>query len=185
MAHDANAEAPLWGVAAEFATPGGLAAAARAMRAARLGRVDCFTPVPLPAIGEALELRPGPVSLAAIGGAGAGFVAMMGMCLYATVFSYRFNIGGRPLVSWPAFVVPSVSFACLVGALAALLLMLFLNRLPRLNHPAFNIPGFSRATADRFFLAVEAQGEALDAQAVERHLAGLAEAPLAVHRVPR
>ncbi len=84
---------------------------------------------------------------------------MMGMCIYATAYDYVFDIGGRPRVSWPAFVVPSLSFALMTGALATYLAMLFLNRLPRLNHPAFNIPDFTRVTQDRYFLTV-AEGPA-------------------------
>ena len=179
--------APLWGVSAEFDSPQALTAATWALRAAGVGRVDCFTPVPVPEVSEALDVRPQTTAVraAATAGAALGFIAMMGMCIYATAYDYRFNIGGRPQVSWPAFMVPSVSFATLAGAVASLLLMMFLNRLPRLNHPAFNIPGFSRATQDRFFLAVEAREDGFDPAEVEGHLARLPRAPLAVHRVPR
>ncbi len=180
-----EAEAPLWAIAAEFDTALAASAAVRALRGTGAWRVDCFSPVPLPEVTDALSLHPTAVRNGAAVAALVGFVAMMGMCLYATVYDYRFNIGGRPLVSWPAFVVPSCSFALLCGALAAMLLMLFLNRLPRLNHPAFNIPGFVRASQDRFFLAVEARGqEGFEPEAVERAFARLALAPLAVHRVP-
>ena len=81
--------------------------------------------------------------------------------------------------------VPTASFAGLLAASAVVLMLLILNRLPRLNHPAFNIPGFDRASQDRFFVAVEQDGERFDPAEAERRLAALAVPPLAVHRVPR
>jgi hypothetical protein len=85
-------------------------------------------------------------------------------------------------------VVPSVSFAMMSGTLAVHAVLLFVNRLPRLNHPAFNIPGFGRVTQDRYFLAAEARGPDFDADRIVRQLAALPEGagrPLAIARVPR
>ena len=110
---------------------------------------------------------------------------MFGMCTYATVWSYRFNVGNRPQFAWPAFVVPSFSFAMLAGTVFAVVALLVRSRLPRLNHPAFNIPDFGRATSDRFFVAVEANDENFDPGRVERVLAGLAQQPRRVSRVER
>ncbi len=110
------------------------------------------------------------------------------MCIYATAYDYVFLIGGRPRFSWPSFVVPSVSFAMLCGCLSVHAALLWLNRLPRLNHPAFNIPDFLRASEDRFFLAAELDKDGGDAARIERRLAGLPQGggrPLSVARIPR
>jgi hypothetical protein len=182
---DLPPDAPIWGVAAEYDEAESMIHAATALHGRGLGRLDLYSPVPLPGVTAALQLKDRwihPVALAAVllGGA-----AMMGMCLYATGYDYVFNIGGRPRFSWPAFVVPTVSFATLTGALAAALTMLYENRLPRLNHPAFNIPGIVGATRDRFFLVVEKQGDEFDIDAVEHAINVLPERPLVMHRVPR
>ena len=177
--------APLWGVSAEFETADGMVAALEALHPRELGRLDAFSPVPVPAAGDVLRLGRQPIHPYAILGAAVGALAMFGMCTYATVWSYRFNIGGRPLFSWPAFIVPSVSFAMLCGSATAILMLLVLNRLPRLNHPAFNIPDFDRATKDRFFIAIEARDERFDPDMVERVLDGLALRPERVARVAR
>ena len=63
--------------------------------------------------------------------------------------------------------------------------MLFLNRLPRLNHPAFNIPDFTRATQDRYFLTVEEGETPLDSTRSRRRWTASANRPLACTRVPR
>ncbi len=177
--------APLWGVSAEFETADAMVAALLALRGERLGRLDAFSPVPIPAVAAALRLPGSPIHPFAVAGAACGFLAMFGMCAYATIVSYRFDIGGRPLFSWPAFIVPSVSFAMLTGTLVVVLALLGLNRLPRLNHPAFNIPAFLRVSHDRFFIAVEARDDSFDPDRVEHLLAGLAVPPHRIARVPR
>jgi hypothetical protein len=85
-------------------------------------------------------------------------------------------------------VVPSISFAMMTGCIAIHLALLVLNRLPRLNHPAFNIPGFLRASDDRFFLSAEARSDRFDAARFERRLTSLpveAGRPLEIRRIPR
>jgi Ni/Fe-hydrogenase subunit HybB-like protein len=181
----AEGSAPLWGVAAEFATAAAMTAALVALRAQGMRRLDAFMPVPVPAVEQAMALRRAPMADFAIAGTAFGAVFMFGMASYATVFDYVFDIGGRPRFSWPSFVIPGVAFATLTGALATALALLVLNRLPRLNHPAFNIPGFGSATQDRFFVVVEARAEGFDVAAAEQALAALPDPPLAIAVVPR
>ena len=177
--------APLWGVSAEFDTAEAMLSAIRSLQPCGFGRVDAFSPVPVKGAPEALGLPMQPLYPAAWAAAIVGAVAMFGMCTYATIWGYRFDIGGRPLFSWPAYVVPSLSFGGFLGAAVVYALMLLMSRLPRLNHPAFNIRNFTRVTADRFFVAVEARGDSFDADAIEAVLAALPSRPNAVHRVPR
>ncbi len=182
---ESDSPAPLWGVSAEFETADGMVAALETLRGQDLGRLDSYSPVPVPEAAEALRLPSQPIHPFALAGALVGGAVMFGMCTYATVWSYRFNVGGRPQFAWQAFIVPSFSFAMLAGTLTAALALLVLNRLPRLNHPAFNIPDFLRSTSDRFFIAVEAQDAAFDPDRVERVLSGLPLRPRRISRVPR
>jgi len=180
-----EADAPLWGVSAEFETKEGLLDAIIVLRDRGLGRLDAFSPVPLPEVQRALGLHPKPLLPFALTGAVLGGGAMMAMCAYSTIISYPFNVGGRPQFSWPAFLVPTLSFAMLAGAVVATGMLLLLNRLPRLNHPAFNTPNFTRVSSDRFFLAVEAHDDSFDAAAVEQAFQALSRSPRRTSRVPR
>ncbi len=188
-----DAGTPVWAVSAEFATQDQLAAATRALarrhpRHGGIVRLDAFGPVPMPDALRALGRHDRSILPYALGAALAGGAAFYGMCVYATAYGYVFDVGGRPRFSWPSFVVPSVSVAMMSGTLAVHAVLLFVNRLPRLNHPAFNIPGFGRATQDRYFLAAEARSPDFDAERLVRQLAALPEGagrPLAVARVPR
>jgi hypothetical protein len=179
--------APLWGVAAEFSNAADLAGAMRHLRNPGFPsvRLDSYSPVPAPDAAAALGLGHGRLPAVAAAGGLAGAAAMFAMCTYATGYDYVFNIGGRPNFSWPAFLVPTASFACLCAGTAAVGAMLMLNRLPRLNHPAFNINGIRRATQDRFFAVAHWTQDDLDPSPLERVLADLPDAPLAISRVPR
>ena len=95
-------DAPLWGVAGEFATEAGMAQAARALRHGCQDRIDAYSPMPNDAVAADLRLRADHAGWAWAAGM-AGGAAMFGMCLYATAYDYVFDIGGRPRFSWPAF----------------------------------------------------------------------------------
>jgi len=71
---------------------------------------------------------------------------------WASVVSYPLDVGGRPLASWPAWVPVTFELAILAASLSAVLGLLALSGLPRLNHPLHEVPAFARATRDRFFL---------------------------------
>ena len=81
------------------------------------------------------------------------------------------NIGGRPFASWTAFVVPSYELTILFSALTATIAMIVANGLPQPYHPVFNVPRFSLASSDKFFLVVEADDPKFDSQLTSRFLA--------------
>jgi Ni/Fe-hydrogenase subunit HybB-like protein len=179
-------DAPIWGVAGEFATEADMVQALRALQALPGVRIDGYSPVPSVGAGQALGLRSHVLLALAWGGGLVGAALMFGMCSYATVYDYVFDIGGRPRFSWPAFIVPSVSFGCLCAGLATVGGLLVLNRMPRLNHPAFNIPGIGRGSWDRFFAVAHGRhGSAFDPRKTEQAFRDLAAAPLSVAEVPR
>jgi len=167
---------------AEFDSGEALVAALRAARAAGWRRMDAFAPYPVAEAAELLGARQAPVAWIAIGAGLAGATIGYAVQWWLSVHLYPINVGGRPLHAWPAFLPATTIVAILWAAIAALLGMLLLNRLPRLSHPVFAAPGFARATEDRFFLLLRADAPPFTPEEAQAFLARLR--PLRVVEVP-
>jgi hypothetical protein len=148
-----------YGLLAEFNTPGELVMAAEAAHAAGYRRMDCFSPYPVEEAATAMGWTSNHdrVSLLTLVGGIMGGCAMFGLETWVSVFAYPLNIAGRPLYSWPAFIIPAYEWTILWAGLSAAFGMLALNGLPALYHPLFNAPNFRvGASSDKFFLVIEA-----------------------------
>ena len=141
---------------AEFAHTHALREAAEAASRRGYKLIDAFTPFPVKGMAEMLESRPSKVRFFMFAG-GALIVAMaLGGEYYTAVFNYPYNSGGRPLNSWPAFMLVPFATGILGASIAGFARFLFETGLPRLHYPLFAVEGTERASQDRFFLAVEA-----------------------------
>jgi hypothetical protein len=100
-----------------------------------------------------------------------GCAAMFSLETWISVIAYPENIGGRPLYSWPAFIVPAYEWTILWAAFSAGIGMIALNRMPSLYHPVFNAPNFrDGATTDKFFLCLEALDPKFDVVEARKYL---------------
>jgi hypothetical protein len=75
---------------------------------------------------------------------------------YTAVFNYPYNAGGRPLNSWPAFMLVPFATGIFGASVAGFIRFLMETGLPRLHFPLFAVEGIERACEDRFFLAIAA-----------------------------
>ena len=176
------ADTSTYGVMAEFRDAGALLRAAD--RAYRDGfrRLDAFTPFPVHGLAEAIGHHDKNVQKAVLTGGIVGAIGGFSLCLWTAttegiggIFSgYALNIGGRPLNSWPAFIVPTFETTILCAAITAVVSMLAFNGLPMPYHPVFNVERFRQhATQDGFFLCIEAADAKFDAEQTRQYLAGL------------
>ena len=74
--------------------------------------------------------------------------------LSSVTVAYPINVGGRPLHAWPPFLLLAFEGGMLGGALAALLGMLVLCRLPAYHHRAFDCPSVDFSDQRCFVLVV-------------------------------
>jgi hypothetical protein len=161
----------LYGLMAEFDTPNELIAATAKAREAGYRKLDAYAPYPIEELVEALGHSHSKLPLLVLLGGLAGCAAGLGLQWWVNVIVYPLNIGGRPLASWPAFIPPTFETTILFASLTAVFGMLALNGLPTPYHPVFNVPRFSFASRDRYFLCIEAKDPRFDAAEVRRFLA--------------
>jgi hypothetical protein len=179
-AHHEEVEVGIYGLMVEFLHPEALLDAVRKVSEAGYKKVDAYSPFPVHGVAEALgatTILPWLIFGGGVSGALAGF----GMQVAAN-FHYPINIGGKPLVSWPSFMPITFELTVLLASATAVLGMLFLNGLPQPYNPVFNVPGFDKATQDRFFLCIEADDPKFDLDETSRFLEGLE--PHSITEVP-
>jgi hypothetical protein len=180
----------LYGLMAEFSTPEALLAAAERVHAEGYQRVDAFTPIPIHGLAETLGKADKKVQKAVLAAGITGMITGFGLCVFTNsldiggIFAgYPVNVGGRPLVSWPAFIVPTFETTILFAGITSLVSMLIFNGLPMPYHPVFNVERFRQhASTDAFFLCIESTDPKFDAAGTRRFLEGLGGAST-VHEV--
>ena len=147
----------LYGLMAEFENPTDLVEATRKTREAGFTKIDAYSPYPIEALTEALDIHDRKLPAVVLGGGIVGGLLGYALCYWTTVIDYPMNVGGKPFHSAPAFIVPTFETTILCAAFAAVFGMLALNGLPMPYHPVFNAPRFALASRDRFFLCIEAK----------------------------
>lgn len=148
--------ARVYGVVAEFDGPGPLVEAARAVHRRGYRKVEAYTPYLVKELDEFLKGKPWLPPIVLLGGI-AGFLTAWAMEYYIAVIDYPINVGGRPLNSWPSFIVIMFELTILFAAISAFFGMLGLAGLPMPHHPVFNLEHFARSSNDHFFLCIEAR----------------------------
>jgi hypothetical protein len=154
---------------AEFRDVARLKLALARLREAHHAAIDAFTPYPVEGLEEQFDDRPSHIRPAMLlGGFGVAAFAFA-LQWYSAVIDYPLNSGGRPLNSWQVFLLVPFEVGVFAAALSGVVALLWSCGLPRLHHPVFEIPGFERATQDRYFL-LAASAETRDGSTDLRHL---------------
>ncbi|MEA2691232.1 MAG: hypothetical protein QOJ16_619 [Acidobacteriota bacterium] len=163
----------LYGLMAEFDTPEDLIRAVERVRATGFRQVEAYTPYPIEEVSHALGLHHSWMSLLVLIGGILGGTGGYLLQYWVNLYAYPMNVGGRPMHSWPAFIVPTFECTILMAALFAVFGMFALNGLPQPYHPVFNVPRFAEASRAHFFLVIKAADPRFDRQATEKLLSDL------------
>ncbi|MGE0043897.1 MAG: DUF3341 domain-containing protein [Vicinamibacterales bacterium] len=171
--HGAAATNPLHGVMAEFDTVQELVDAAQKAVAEGYEKAEAYSPFPIEELNDILHKKRTNLPKLILAGGITGMLSGFALQYFVSVINYPLNIGGRPFASWIAFIIPSYELTILFSAIAAAVGMLALNGLPQPYHPVFNVPRFSMASSDKFFLVIESGDPKFDHAGTARFLEGL------------
>jgi len=173
---------PIYGLMAEFDNPEAVVHAARQTFQAGYRKIDAYSPFPIEALSEAVGFHHNLVPLVVLIGGIIGGVSGFMLQYWIHVINYPIPVGGRPLNSWPAFVVVTFEMTILFAGGSAVFGMLALNGLPMPYHPVFNVPRFALASKDRFFLIIFSSDPRYNPLETRRFLEGLS--PRSISEVP-
>ena len=127
--------------------------AIRRLRKAKFS-VRAYAPYPEHHIEDAMGYRQSPVRVWTLVGALTGTATGFAIAIFTSV-DWPLVVGGKPMVSIPAFVVIAFELTVLFGALATVIGLFVLSRIPNLKPPVIYDPEF---TAGRYGVYVEAEG---------------------------
>lgn len=164
----------IYGILAKFPDPETLIKAARKVTDAGYRLTDTFTPFPVEGLSEAMRLPPSRLPLAVLAGGIIGGLTGYLMQVYATVINVPLNIGGRPLLSWPAYIPVTFELTILFAAFGGVLGLFLVTGLPQPYHPAFNSEDFRmHASQDGFYLGIPVSDPKYDQDGTPKFLESL------------
>ncbi len=156
-------DAVVRGVVAELPDEAALLAAARALRASGVTRIEAYTPYHVEELDEVIGApRSRLAVLAAVGALGGG-VGAYALQWLLDAYLYPIDAGGRPPHMVLPFVPITIEMAFLGAGLCVVAGVLWRAALVRLWAPVFEVPGFTSATRAGFWLAVDVRDPAIAA----------------------
>lgn len=141
----------------EFETPDAVESAVAALKRKGYVGIEAFTPWDMEKVTETLELPRGWIPLYTLLFGILGAILGYGIQWWTNAVDFPINVGGRPLNPIPSFVMITFETTVLFASFGAFLGVLVSSRLPMLWQPIFEVPGFERATDDRFFIGIDEQ----------------------------
>jgi mono/diheme cytochrome c family protein len=163
-------EGELYGVLAEYDTPGELIEAARKVRDAGYTEFDCFSPFPVHGIDEAMGIKRTILPVIIFCGGLAGAIGGLFLQWWMNAYDWPWNISGKPTWSIPANIPITFESTILLSALTSFFGMWILNKLPQVWHPFFRLERFGRVTDDAFLLGIEARDQRFEVEATSKLL---------------
>ncbi len=154
---------------ASFAAPGLLLEAVKRLKQDGYRVLDTYTPFPVHGMDEAIGLKPSRLPKACLAFALLGLAIALGGQIWTSAFDYPLIVGGKPLISLPAFVPVSFELTVLLAGLGVVGTLFVVSGL----RPKFKVPDLHPGVNDdRFVVAAEIRAGASFAE-VQSMMAGL------------
>ena len=114
--------------------------------------IEVYSPLPEEELIERLEVKTPWITRGAIGGAIFGALFGFFLQFLPNVYGYSHNIGGRPLNSWPAFLLVTFEMGVLMCAFSIVGSFLLSNKYPRFYRVIFGIDSYNQNRHEHFFI---------------------------------
>lgn len=147
---------------AEFDSEHALIDAIGAIKAKGYTELDAYTPYPTHHVEDAMKLPRSKVPLVVLLAGMTGASAAYFLQWYISVIDYPLDVGGRPTHAALSFVPITFEMGVLFAAFGAIISLFVFAGLPRLWHPVFAVPGFDRASIDRFWISIDVRDPKFD-----------------------
>jgi hypothetical protein len=139
------------GTLAIFDDPDQFLVATEKVRKMKIEYMEAYTPFPLHGMEQAMGLQRSWIPWATL------FLGVSGFCLaflfeaWTSARDWPINVGGKPYISWPAFIPISFEGMVLISGVLTAIVMFVACRLPNFTKPIYD----PRFTDDHFGLLVE------------------------------
>ncbi len=170
----------IYGLMAEFNTPGDLLRAGEKLRAEGYQKWEAFTPFPIHGLDKVMGYKNSLVGWVALGGGAFMFLNIVFLIWFSNAFDYPLIVGGKPMFSVPMTFVPAYIMMIMGGAGGALIGMVALNQLPRLHHPLLFKKRFESVSRDKFVIVIGANDQKFCATETKNLLAALGGANIEI-----
>jgi hypothetical protein len=160
-------------VLGEFPTADSSVEALTALRDKGFRELDLHSPYPVPEAYEALHLRRSPMAMIMLIGGLTGTVTAILLQWFCNAYDYPIIIGGKPMVSWPAYVPIIFELTVLFSSLSGFFGLWAVIGLPRPHHPVFEAAQFQSSTIDSFWVSIETEENELEVARARSALEGL------------
>jgi hypothetical protein len=137
-------------IISSFAEDADCARAIEALHEAKIGELKTFSPIPSHKIEHAIGLSKSPTRWFSLTGGISGVLTGLAVTI-GTTYEWGLNAGGKPLLSWPPFIVICFELMVLLGGIFGIAAFIFFAGLPTTEIA----PGYDpRFGSDRFGLLV-------------------------------
>ena len=167
-----NTDKPV-AVLGNFTDVNKLVHAAEKVRDAGYRDFDIYTPYPVHGLDKAMGVKRTILPYISFGAAMFGLANGLGLQLWTGAIDYPLNIGGKPFFAWQFAVPVTFELTILCCAIATVVGMFALCKLPRWHNNLDNDEGFRRATDDTFVVAIQSTDKRFSAEQTRHFLNGL------------
>lgn len=129
-----------------------LIAASHKLKEANVQILDFYTPFPVHGLDELLDIKRSRLPMVTFVGGGIGLTLAMVFQVWTSAFDWPINVGGKPMLSIPAFAPVAFEIMVLIGALSTVAAFFFIAKL----YPSKEtLPLHERQLDDKFLAVIE------------------------------